>query len=138
MPLSGNILSNAADLLLHTLVQLLLLFHIKTWQEIIHHKDHIDISRVQTQALRIGLGQLRRPAVAVAVGEQDIEIICLKLGLPQKVFHQLRHLVSEHRTDNADVFRLVSFVRVVDGLGDTDRLRLQFLCHIEAVAVAVK
>ena len=89
---------------------------------------------MDAQTIRIFLCQFCHSAMAVSVGQQDVEIVRLKLGPFQELLHQLQHPMSEYRADDTDAVRPVHLILIVDRLGDADRLGFYFFGHIKAVS----
>lgn len=127
---------DGSQLLLHMLIQPPLLLHIKPGQPVVHHQDDIDVGRGDAALPAKLPGQLRSPSVAVAIGENHIEIICMEHPALQKILYHGRHLVAVNRGHNPNLTRR-KFQRIqMDDLRNTDRMHLYLLCSIEAVAGA--
>ena len=122
------------DLFIYLFIQQTLLLHIKARQEIVCHQDGVDVIRIDTQPLCVNLCQFRCSSVAVTIGEQKVKVACFKPGLLQERLDQLRHLMPIDRTHDSDAVSLVQLILTVDGLGNTDRVGVQFLRHMETVS----
>ena len=131
-----QILVNRCQLTIDVFIQSLLLLHVEAWQPVIDHQHHIDIARPDAAFLAQLLRQFCRAAVAVAVGENPIEIICLKITLSQKTPYHFWHLVTVDWRDNTDcrVAEITFFL--VHHLGNTQRRVVQLSRNIETVASA--
>lgn len=125
---------DGGQLFLHMLVLALLLLHVKDGQTIVHHVDEVDVADGNAAAGTQFLGQLRRAPVAVAIGEDHVEIRRLEGGLLQKFLHHGRNLMAVNGGHDANPVVGKGQILPVHHLGDADGLALQPLGHVQAVA----
>ena len=132
-PFFRYILSNPFHLFIDLLIQTALLIHIKSRQKIISHQNYVNVSQINSETPGKISGQLCGPAVTVAICQKDIEIIRFKSGTLQEFLYQLRHLMAEHRTYDADAICPIQLFPVMNRLGNADGMFLQLLCSIQTV-----
>lgn len=73
-----------------------------------------------------------------SIGQNQIKIVCMEYGLPQKVLHHRRHFMAVYGRHNPNTFIRKLPLFLSHGLRNTDGLFFNLLCNIQAVSCTGK
>lgn len=110
------------ELLWYVLIHRALGVHVEGRQPVVDHVQGVYIVHAHAAFVAKCLGQLRRAAVAAAVGEHHVEVLRLERALSQETPDHRRHLVPVDRRDDADALRGEFTLRAAHYLRYTDKL----------------
>lgn len=118
----------------YVLIEFLLFLHVEARQPVIHHLDDVDVVHGHAAFIAQPLGQLCCAAVAVAIGQKDIEIAGMKNRPAQKFLNHRRHFMAVDGRDDADALRRKFQFLPAHGLGNAHRVWLDLFGDIKAVS----
>ena len=103
--------------------------HIKIRQVGVDHLDRIDVIHLETVLLGQVVHEFREDCAVGTISADGEEIIGLERGTGDEVLHDCRRDEAVDRADEADFFRLINRILIVDFLRDAQQGAL-FSCNL--------
>lgn len=137
LPVLSDVFLDGGQMLVDHFVDLSLFVHVKGRQPVVHHAEHIDIVHRDAAGITELLGQFAGTAVAVAIRQDQIEIIAAEIRFLQKLTDLRWHLMPIDWRDDTELLAMERQQHLMDDLWDADGAFLDRSGHRKIVSGSI-